>query len=143
VSADHSTSALDVAGLTCRFGQRRALDDCSFTVPAGAVAALVGRNGAGKSTLLRAAAGLLRPNGGAVRVFGKPAGDDTVLRIGYVGQQAPLYPMLTVAQTLAWAAGSMHAGTPRTLAGSLTRRSCRTVRGWARSPRGSAPVSRW
>ncbi|GIE34609.1 ABC transporter ATP-binding protein [Actinoplanes italicus] len=91
---------MDVAGLTHRFGRRYALDGCSFTVPAGAVTALVGRNGAGKSTLLRTAAGLLRPDTGAVRVFGEPAGDATLPRIGYVGQQAPLYPMLTVAQTL-------------------------------------------
>jgi ABC-2 type transport system ATP-binding protein len=100
VSADRTTPALDVTGLTHRFGRRHALDDCSFTVPAGAVTALVGRNGAGKSTLLRTAAGLLRPDAGDVRVFGEPAGDDTLPRIGYVGQQAPLYPMLTVAQTL-------------------------------------------
>ncbi len=101
MSADGTTPALDVAGLTHTFGRRRVLDDCSFTVPAGAVTALVGRNGAGKSTLLRAAAGLLRPDGGEVRVFGKPAGDDALPQIGYVAQRAPLYPMLTVAQTLA------------------------------------------
>jgi ABC-2 type transport system ATP-binding protein len=100
VSADRTTPALDVAGLTHRFGRRYALDDCTFTVPAGAVTALVGRNGAGKSTLLRTAAGLSRPATGEVRVFGEPAGDGTLPRIGYVGQQAPLYPMLTVAETL-------------------------------------------
>ncbi|WP_433718859.1 ABC transporter ATP-binding protein [Actinoplanes sp. CA-051413] len=101
MSADRTTPALEVAGVTHSFGRERALDDCSFTVPAGAVTALVGRNGAGKSTLLRAAAGLLRPDGGEVRVFGEPAGDGSLPRIGYVAQQAPLYPMLTVAQTLA------------------------------------------
>jgi ABC-2 type transport system ATP-binding protein len=101
VSADRTTPALDVASLTHRFGRRYALDHCSFTVPAGAVTALVGRNGAGKSTLLRIAAGLLRADAGDVRVFGEPAGDSTLPRVGYVGQQAPLYPMLTVAQTLA------------------------------------------
>lgn len=100
MSADNTTPALEVAGLTHRFGRQCALEDCSFTVPAGAVTALVGLNGAGKSTLLRAAAGLLRPDVGEVRVFGDPAGDGTLLRIGYVAQQAPLYPMLTVAQTL-------------------------------------------
>ncbi len=101
MSADRTTPALEAAGLTHSFGRRRALDDCSFTVPPGGVTALVGRNGAGKSTLLRAAAGLVRPDGGAVRVFGEPAGDGALPRIGYVAQQAPLYPMLTVAQTLA------------------------------------------
>ena len=101
MSVDTPMPALDVAGLTHSFGGRRALDDCSFTVPAGAVTALVGRNGAGKSTLLRVVVGLLRPDGGEVRVFGEPAGDGALAQIGYVAQQAPLYPTLTVAQTLA------------------------------------------
>ncbi|MBM2620391.1 ABC transporter ATP-binding protein [Actinoplanes sp. LDG1-06] len=100
MSADR-VPALEVTGLTHGFGGRRALDGCSFTVPEGAVTALVGRNGAGKSTLMRAAAGLMQPDGGAVRVFGNPAGDATLTRIGYVAQQPSLYPMLTVAQTLA------------------------------------------
>ncbi|BCJ50072.1 ABC transporter ATP-binding protein [Actinoplanes sp. NBRC 14428] len=99
--AERTEAALDVAGVGHSFGPRRALDDCSFVVPAGAVTALVGRNGAGKSTLLRAAAGLLRPDRGRVRVFGEVAGDASLPAIGYVGQHAPLYPMLTVAQTLA------------------------------------------
>ncbi len=113
MSADTTNLALDVAGVTHSFAGQRALQDCTFTVPAGAVTALIGRNGAGKSTLLRAASGLLRPDAGEVRVFGERAGDGVLPRIGYVAQQAPLYPMLTVAQTLAlggrlnprWAAG--------------------------------------
>ena len=72
MSADRTTPALEVAEVTHDFGRRRALDHCTFTVPAGAVTALVGRNGAGKSTLLRAAAGLLRPDGGEVRCSASP-----------------------------------------------------------------------
>jgi ABC-2 type transport system ATP-binding protein len=100
VPAENTVSALEVTGLSHSFGRRRALQDCSFTVPAGAVTALIGRNGSGKSTMLRAASGLLRPDDGDVRIFGAPAGDDPLPRIGYVAQQAPLYPMLTVTQTL-------------------------------------------
>ncbi len=70
-------------------------------MPAGAVTALVGRNGAGKSTLLQVAAGLVTPDSGRIRVVGQPAGDATLSRIGYVAQRAPLYPMLTVTETLA------------------------------------------
>ncbi|WP_067501150.1 ABC transporter ATP-binding protein [Actinoplanes sp. TFC3] len=134
MTTDQATPALDVAGLTHTAGSRRVLDDCSFAVPAGSVTALVGRNGAGKSTLLRTAVGLLRPDRGAVRVFGKPAGDEALPRIGYVGQQSPLYPMLTVAQTLTlggrlnahWDAGYARRLTgdagllPTTRVGSLT-----------------------
>ncbi|MFI7601979.1 ABC transporter ATP-binding protein [Actinoplanes sp. NPDC049681] len=92
--------ALVTAGVTHAFGDRPALQDCSFTVPAGSVTALVGRNGAGKTTLLRAAAGLLRPQRGHLAVFGDRVGDASLPCIGYAGQQAPLYRTLTVAQTL-------------------------------------------
>jgi ABC-2 type transport system ATP-binding protein len=93
--------ALAVDGLTHGFpGREEVLRDCSFAVPVGAVTALIGRNGAGKTTLLRAAAGLLPPDTGTVRLFGEPFGEQHLSRIGYVAQQAPLYRMLTVAQTL-------------------------------------------
>ena len=59
-----------------RYGSAWALRDCSLHLPAGRIAALVGPNGAGKSTLLHLAVGLLKPDAGAVRVFGRsPYGD--------------------------------------------------------------------
>ena len=82
------------------YAGRPVLDECSLTVPPGAVVALLGRNGAGKSTLLRAIAGLLTPDEGEVRLFGAPFGPETLPRLGYVGQHAPLYRMLTVGETL-------------------------------------------
>jgi ABC-2 type transport system ATP-binding protein len=99
-STEPAPVALLADGVNHSFGATPALRDCSFTLPAGAVTALVGRNGAGKSTLLRAVVGLLRPDNGTVRVLGQPVDADVLPRIGFVAQQAPLYPMLTVAQTL-------------------------------------------
>ncbi|MFI5959914.1 ABC transporter ATP-binding protein [Cryptosporangium sp. NPDC051539] len=91
---------LDAIGLGKRYGRRRwGLRDCSFTVPAGRVAALVGANGAGKTTLLRLAAGLVRPTEGEIRVGGVPAAR-AVSRVAYVGQAKPLYSGLTVAETV-------------------------------------------
>ncbi|MFR9675434.1 ABC transporter ATP-binding protein [Streptomyces sp. TR02-1] len=98
-------AALEAAGLGMRYGRRRkqVLDDCSFRVPEGSVCALVGPNGTGKSTLLKLAAGLLRPAAGAVRVLGGgPA--EARERVAYVAQQKPLYPQLTVAETLRFGA---------------------------------------
>ncbi|MFF8832231.1 ABC transporter ATP-binding protein [Streptomyces sp. NPDC015131] len=94
-------SALEARGLTKRYGRRRApaLRDCAFRIPEGGVCALVGRNGAGKSTLLALAAGLARPTSGTVRVLGTDPADARA-RVGYVAQQRPLYPRLTVAETL-------------------------------------------
>src|SRR5689334_6764873 len=93
-------AALSLSGLGHRYPRGRwALRDCSLTVPAGRVVALVGPNGAGKTTLLNIAAGLLRPTVGTVRVSGR-APDRQLAKIGYVAQDAPLWPRLRVADVL-------------------------------------------
>ncbi|MFI9762411.1 ABC transporter ATP-binding protein [Streptomyces sp. NPDC051963] len=93
-------TAIETAGLGKRFGRRSwALRGCSFRLPTGRVCAVVGPNGAGKSTLLALAAGLLAPTEGTVRVLGgSPAAARA--RVGFVDQNKPLYPQLTVAETL-------------------------------------------
>ncbi|WP_181796706.1 ABC transporter ATP-binding protein [Streptomyces sp. WELS2] len=96
-----SDTAMTAEALGKRFGRRAgwALRDCSFRLPAGRVCAVVGPNGAGKSTLLALAAGLTAPTEGAVTVLGTtPAAARP--RVGYVAQDKPLYPQLTVAETL-------------------------------------------
>jgi len=98
------TYALEAVGLGKRYHRTRALDGCSFRIEPGRVAALIGANGAGKSTLLHLAAGLLRPTEGTVTVLGRrprdQAADPVVARVGFVAQDAPLYPHLTVAEHL-------------------------------------------
>jgi heme exporter protein A len=64
--------AIELRGLTRRFGERTALQDVTLRVAAGATLAVLGRNGAGKSTLLRVLATLLRPHSGEVSVLGEP-----------------------------------------------------------------------
>ncbi|AOR33503.1 ABC transporter ATP-binding protein [Streptomyces fodineus] len=96
-----SDTAIEATGLGKRFGRRGgwALRDCAFRLPAGRVCAVVGPNGAGKSTLLALAAGLLPPTEGQLRVLGTgPAAARP--RVGFVAQDKPLYPQLTVAETL-------------------------------------------
>jgi ABC-2 type transport system ATP-binding protein len=94
--------ALETDKLGKRYGRTWALQDCSLHLPAGRIAALVGPNGAGKSTLLHMAVGLLRPDAGAVRVFGEsPYGNTTVLsEIGFVAQDTPLYRDFTAAELI-------------------------------------------
>ena len=65
-------SAIELRGLTRRFGERAALKNVTVEVPVGATLAVLGRNGAGKSTLLRILATLLRPHTGEVSVLGQP-----------------------------------------------------------------------
>ena len=92
--------ALEASGLGKRYGRRgAALDGCSFRLPAGRVSALVGPNGAGKSTLLAIAAGLLRPTSGTLTVLGGAPGEHRA-RVAHLAQTKPLYPQLTIAQTL-------------------------------------------
>ncbi|MET8678627.1 ABC transporter ATP-binding protein [Streptomyces sp. NPDC004647] len=95
------TTAIEATALGKRFSRRGdwALRDCTFQLPTGRVCALVGPNGAGKSTLIALAAGLIAPTEGTVTVLGgHPA--DARPNIGYVAQDKPLYPQLTVAETL-------------------------------------------
>jgi len=65
-------AAVEVAGLTVAFGQRRALEDVSFAAPGGCLVGVIGPNGAGKSTLFRAMLGVL-PHAGTVRRPDRPA----------------------------------------------------------------------
>jgi ABC-2 type transport system ATP-binding protein len=96
------STALETNGLGKRYGRLWALRDCSLALPAGRIAALVGPNGAGKTTLLHLAVGLTRPDAGAVRVLGRPPGNDRALRseIGFVAQNTPLYPDFTAADLM-------------------------------------------
>src|SRR5215469_4850411 len=94
-------NALETAGLGKRYGGTWALRDCTFTLPAGRVGALVGPNGAGKTTLLHLATGLIEPSTGTVRVFGRSPREqpkEVLPRIGFVAQDHPLYGGFTVAQ---------------------------------------------
>jgi ABC-2 type transport system ATP-binding protein len=94
------TDAVVADGLTKRYGQTVALDRCSFAIPEHTIVALVGPNGAGKSTLLHCATGLVRPTVGTITVLGGPAGDQTLPRVGFVAQDAPLYRDFTADELL-------------------------------------------
>jgi len=95
---------LDVANVAKRFGSFVAVDDVSLRVSRGEVVGLLGANGAGKTTLMRIVLGLLRPDSGAVRVFGDAPGRATRSRLGYVPQGLGLYGDLTIDENLAFVA---------------------------------------
>ena len=84
---------IEISDLTRRFGATTALDAVSLSLPRGAVYGLVGANGAGKTTLIKHVLGLLRAEGGTVRVFGRDPVADPVgvlSRLGYLSEDNDL-----------------------------------------------------
>ncbi len=95
--------ALELDGLTRRFGDLTAVDGLTFTVGAGELFGLVGPDGAGKTTTLRMLAGVLRPSAGDARVTGvSVARDPERVKPGlaYMSQRFGLYADLTVMENL-------------------------------------------
>ena len=95
-------NVVEASGLGKRYGGTWALRECTLTVPAGRVTALVGPNGAGKTTLLNLAVGLAAPSAGRVTVLGgRRAGSPAALDgIAFVAQDTPLYRNLSVADMI-------------------------------------------
>lgn len=98
-----SDPIIDVSQLTRRFGAKTALDSVSLSIPRGAVFGLVGENGAGKTTLIKHLLGLLRPDSGTVRVFGRDPIADPVgvlSRIGYLSEDHDLPGWMRVGELI-------------------------------------------
>jgi ABC-2 type transport system ATP-binding protein len=83
--ADNALPALEFAGLFKHFGDTVAVDHIDLVVPPGSFFGLVGPNGAGKTTSLSMAVGLLRPDGGTVRIFGRDVWADPVAAKALIG----------------------------------------------------------
>jgi heme exporter protein A len=101
------SSAVEVDGLTRRYGDRVALDRVSLRVPESTTLVVFGPNGAGKSTLLKVLATLLRPHEGDVQVLGCSLPSEAwKLRgqVGYLGHEPGLYRSLTARENLQFAA---------------------------------------
>ncbi|MFM1724598.1 ATP-binding cassette domain-containing protein [Rhodococcus sp. PAM 2766] len=100
---DTSPPAIEAVGLVKTFGQQRAVDGVSLTVPTGAVYGVLGPNGAGKTTTVRMLATLLRPDGGEARIFGRDVvRESTAVRslVGVTGQYASVDEDLTATENL-------------------------------------------
>ncbi|HKY89146.1 MAG TPA: ATP-binding cassette domain-containing protein, partial [Candidatus Limnocylindrales bacterium] len=97
--------ALELRGVTKRFGDLLANDGVDFDVRRGEVHALLGENGAGKTTLMRIVYGLSGPDAGEIRVAGRPVSihsprDAIAAGIGMVTQHFALVRPMTVAENL-------------------------------------------
>ena len=95
-------SAVQTIGAGHRYGKFWALRECTLSLPAGSITAVVGPNGAGKTTLLNMLVGLLPATEGQLRVVGaRPTSKPEFLaQVGFVAQDCPLYKEFSVADLL-------------------------------------------
>src|SRR5947207_3951536 len=91
------TSAIETHGLSKHFGQRKAVDGLTISIPAGTIAGFVGPNGAGKTTTIRLLLGLVRPSEGSATILGSPLThpERYLPRIGALIEAPAFYPSLS------------------------------------------------
>ena len=98
---------IEVSHLSKKYGTRPAIEDLSFTVGDGQIFGLLGPNGAGKSTIMNILTGYLAPTSGEVKVAGFSLPEEAQQAkacVGYLPEQPPLYPEMTVQEYLDFAA---------------------------------------
>jgi len=119
---------VEARGLVKRFGHVTAVDGCDFELRAGEVLAVIGDNGAGKSTLIKMISGALVPDGGELRIDGRPVHlrnplDARAFGIETVYQDLAVAPALDIASNLYLGREQLMPG----LAGKLLRRMDKTA----------------
>lgn len=95
---------IEIRNLSRNYGCRTAVDDVSATIERGEIVGLLGHNGAGKTTMMKMLTGFLEPSAGTIRVAGVDPGADPIAvqrRIGYLPENAPVYPEMIVQEYLA------------------------------------------
>jgi ABC-2 type transport system ATP-binding protein len=89
---------IEAEGLTKYYGNFAAVEDVTFQIPQGQVAAFLGPNGAGKSTTMKLLTGYLASSRGTARIAGHDMSADRLAgstRLGYLPENGPLYPDMT------------------------------------------------
>lgn len=90
-------NAIEIRNLSKNYGNKRAVTELDMTVPEGAIYGFIGENGSGKSTTEKIVCGLIRENGGSIRLYGKDHGDPGVReRIGVLIEAPGCFPNVSV-----------------------------------------------
>jgi len=119
-SPELAATALSVTNVARIYGEGRGVEDVTFSTPRASITAFVGVNGAGKSTTLRCIMGLIRPDRGAITLFGERAGPAQRRRIGFLPEERGLNPRERARDAIAFHAELR--GWPRTRALSTADR---------------------
>jgi len=99
------SAAIQLTGVTKRYGATEALSGLTFSVERGEMFGLIGADGAGKTTAIRLMCGLLKADAGAVRVLGHDPGREhrpLTEKVGYLSQRFSLYGDLTIDENIAF-----------------------------------------
>ncbi|EXJ13425.1 ABC transporter ATP-binding protein [Imhoffiella purpurea] len=122
---------IEVRGLSRRYGELRAVQDVSFEIGRGEIVGLLGHNGAGKTTIMKMLTGYLEPSAGHIRIDGLDIAEqrrEAQRRIGYLPENCPLYPEMTVLDYLDYQA-SLQGLEPRQRPAAIRRAVERTELG--------------
>jgi len=93
---------LEVNSISKSYGDKKAVDNVSFSVSKGEIFGLLGPNGAGKTTTIRTIMNIITPDSGAIRIFNETFNEDLTDRIGYLPEERGLYRKRKVIETLAY-----------------------------------------
>lgn len=93
---------LEIKNITKYFGDKKILDDISFTIPRGKISGIIGPNGAGKTTSLRIILGILTPTSGKILYNSEELNQNYLNITGYLPEERGLYPKSTLLNTLTY-----------------------------------------
>ena len=113
-----------VESLTRTYGDHTAVDQVSFEIDRGEIVGLLGHNGAGKTTIMKMLTGFLEPTAGNIEMHGldiRTCREAIQRQIGYLPENCPVYPEMTVIDYLDYAA-ALH-GVPKTERGARIRQA--------------------
>ncbi|MFV0436648.1 MAG: ABC transporter ATP-binding protein [Desulfopila sp.] len=118
---------INVERLTRKYGEFTAVDDVSFAISPGEIVGLLGHNGAGKTTIMKMMTGYLEPTGGTITIDGLEVTEkrrQVQKKIGYLPENCPVYPEMTVIDYLDYSATLRGIGTaerPKRIAEAIAR----------------------
>ena len=125
--------------LTRTYGDFTAVDQVSFEIGAGEIVGLLGHNGAGKTTIMKMLAGYLEPTAGRIEIDGLDMAEAPraiQARLGYLPENDPLYPEMTVIDYLDYAA-TLHGVPVR----ERPRRICEAIDKTELGPKATQPIA--
>ncbi|MBX3082167.1 MAG: ATP-binding cassette domain-containing protein [Anaerolineae bacterium] len=97
-----STNAIEVHGISKRYGDHLAVDNSSFEVKRGEIFSMLGPNGAGKTTTIRMILDIIKPDSGSITVLGEPFKEETKEKIGYLPEERGLYKNVKLVELLTY-----------------------------------------